>query len=444
MEIKYVELLHKAGKEILDIDNGIYKYNDVEIEIKSDGAIFVKAEKSEIYSINVHIENTYFEKAYILGDTWERAYGDLDWELMSEKAMPWYFIAIENEKIYGFGVKTQPNAMCSWKCNPKEIILNVDIRNGTNPICLNGRTIKACEVIIFESEKDVYSASEDFCGIMCDAPRIKDTVIYGGNDWYCNYGDNSYDKIIKHAKRIAECSPQGEIRPYMVVDAGWGICHHLNGNYDDYFDGGPWEWGNSKFGDMKKLAEEITAMGVVPGIWIRPLYTVENFPKECIFKREGIKYTLDPSSQITLKQVKSDIETIKSWGYKLIKHDFSTYDIFGQWGFEMQDDVFRSEVSFSDKTKTTAEIIKNFYTVIREAAGDDVLVLGCNTLSHLSAGIFDIQRTGDDTSGREWERTRKMGINTLAFRMCQHNKFYIVDADCVGITNCIEWKKNRQ
>lgn len=53
-------------------------------------------------------------------------------------------------------------------------------------------------------------------------------------------------------------------------------------------------------------------------------------------------------------------------------------------------------------------------------------------------------RTGDDTSGVEWERTRKMGINTLAFRMLQQGTFYGADADCVGITEHIDWNKNRQ
>ena len=37
-----------------------------------------------------------------------------------------------------------------------------------------------------------------------------------------------------------------------------------------------------------------------------------------------------------------------------------------------------------------------------------------------------------------------MGINTLVFRMCQHNSFYSVDADCVGITQHVDWNKNRQ
>ena len=87
---------------------------------------------------------------------------------------------------------------------------------------------------------------------------------------------------------------------------------------------------------------------------------------------------------------------------------------------------------------------KAFYLAIREAAGDDVLIMGCNTFSHLSAGIMDIQRTGDDTSGREWERTKKYGVNTLAFRMMQHGAFYQVDADCVGITCDVPWEKNAQ
>ncbi|MBQ7986313.1 MAG: hypothetical protein IJ304_03495, partial [Clostridia bacterium] len=74
----------------------------------------------------------------------------------------------------------------------------------------------------------------------------------------------------------------------------------------------------------------------------------------------------------------------------------------------------------------------------------DVLLMGCNTFGHLAAGYVDIQRTGDDTSGVDWERTKKYGINTLAFRMGQHKAFFFVDADCVGITNAISWDKNKQ
>ena len=56
---------------------------------------------------------------------------------------------------------------------------------------------------------------------------------------------------------------------------------------------------------------------------------------------------------------------------------------------------------------------------------------GCNTIGHLSVGLFDASRTGDDVSGREWERTRRMGVNTLAYRLPQHKTFFQLDADCV-------------
>jgi alpha-galactosidase len=72
------------------------------------------------------------------------------------------------------------------------------------------------------------------------------------------------------------------------------------------------------------------------------------------------------------------------------------------------------------------------------------LLIGCNTVSHLSAGLFEIQRIGDDTSGQEWARTVKMGVNALAFRSVQQDAFYEADADCVGLTTKIAWEQNRQ
>jgi alpha-galactosidase len=65
-------------------------------------------------------------------------------------------------------------------------------------------------------------------------------------------------------------------------------------------------------------------------------------------------------------------------------------------------------------------------------------------MGHLSVGLFDASRTGDDVSGKEWERTRRTGLNTLAFRMPQHKIFYSVDADCVALTPDVPWSMSRQ
>jgi alpha-galactosidase len=133
-----------------------------------------------------------------------------------------------------------------------------------------------------------------------------------------------------------------------------------------------------------------------------------------------------------------------AWGYELIKHDYATFDLLGRWGFEMHAQPTGTGWSFHDRSRTTAEIVRGLYGEIRRTAGERTLLIGCNTMGHLGAGIFDAQRTGDDVSGKLWERTRRMGVNTLAFRLPQHGTFFALDADCVPITTDTPWSCNRQ
>jgi alpha-galactosidase len=155
---------------------------------------------------------------------------------------------------------------------------------------------------------------------------------------------------------------------------------------------------------------------------------------------------LDPSVPAVRAHVKQTIGQFRRWGYEMIKHDFSTYDLLGHWGFEMGAQPTADGWAFADRSRTTAEIIRQFYQDIRDAAGNHVLVEGCDTIGHLTAGLFELQRIGDDTSGREWDRTRKMGVNSLAFRAAQQGTFFVVDADCVGLATqgTITWDQNSQ
>jgi alpha-galactosidase len=190
------------------------------------------------------------------------------------------------------------------------------------------------------------------------------------------------------------------------------------------------------------------AEGVRPGIWVRPLIAPDHTPASLCLPDERFKSTLhhrflDPSLPEALERVRADIACLAEWGYQLIKHDYTTFDILGRWGFEMAADLTNTGWHFQDTSKTTAEIIIGLYQVIRQAAGNSQII-GCNTVGHLAAGLVEMQRTGDDTSGRQWERTRKMGVNTLAFTLAKHGTFFAVDADCAGITADIPWELNRQ
>lgn len=88
-----------------------------------------------------------------------------------------------------------------------------------------------------------------------------------------------------------------------------------------------------------------------------------------------------------------------------------------------------------DRSRTTAEITMEYYRTIRQDAGEDSVIIGCNAIGHLVAGYAHLNRIGCDTSGSE----RRFGVNSLALRI-----FYDIDAGCVGIMGKIDWKYNGQ
>lgn len=98
---------------------------------------------------------------------------------------------------------------------------------------------------------------------------------------------------------------------------------------------------------------------------------------------------------------------------------------------------------FHDRSKTNAQICKDFYALIQQAA-KGAYIIGCNVYNHLAAGIHDIVRSGCDTSGIHWVITRDYGINTLAYRLCQNKAFFMVDADCAAFTQNVPTELNLQ
>lgn len=383
----------------------------------------------------------------ILGDHWERSYGDLGWRAMDgERLLPWYFLIDDGRKTDGYGVLVRPNALCGWKISSSGVTLTMDVRCGGKGVLLEGRRLFMARVVARKGSvgESAFDAARAFCRVMCPDPVLPSHPVYGGNNWYYAYGESSAEEILSDSGLIGETASGLQTPPYMVVDDGWQISHLCERDCQK----DPWLSHPKKFPDMSVLTDKMRKLGVLPGLWFRPLITTKATSESWRIKNpltakpdpEGL--FLDPSRPEVLEQVAAYVERFRSWGFALLKHDFSTYDLFGRWGASFGEELTDDGWSFADERKTSAEIVLNLYRTIRESAGD-MTVIGCNTLSHLSAGFFELQRTGDDTSGKEWERTVRMGVNTLAFRMPQHGAFYAVDADCVGLTKDIEWSKNR-
>ena len=100
---------------------------------------------------------------------------------------------------------------------------------------------------------------------------------------------------------------------------------------------------------------------------------------------------------------------------------------------------------FYDQTKTSAEIVKMLYQEIYDASrSNNAVIIGCNTIGHLGAGLMHLNRTGDDTSGRIWERTRRMGVIRWHSVFRSTIRFIILMQTVSVIFGMIPWEKNRQ
>lgn len=450
------EVWVQSGNEwfkLKSVNGSKFSFQDVEVNVKTNAnskGIYASSPSQQLNAIRLKWKHSLPSSSKFLGDHWERSYGDLQWKTNAEGVKnPWYVVISDPKKTACFGVKTGAQTICWWGLSSDSLELTLDTHSGGNGVLLGNRTLHAADIITMDGKlgESPFQTSHRFCRMMCETPRLPKQPIYGINDWYFAYGSNNFDLIKKTTAMMGELVTDTSNKPFSVIDAGWATYSPLlpgDGGWNDDF-----SKPNEKFKDMHLLGDEIKKLGMRPGLWMRPLCARHDEKASLLAPkipgRDNPKNpVLDPTIPENIERIKRNFDFYKQWGYEMVKHDFSTYDITGRWGFDMKDSITSPGWNFNDRSKTTAEIILDLYRSIREAAGNDIYVIGCNTLSHLSAGIFELCRIGDDTSGRDWSRTVKMGVNTLGFRLPQHNTFYAADGDCVGLTTEISWERNKQ
>jgi alpha-galactosidase len=409
----------------------------VESTVQQDALVLTLAAPStKIAAVHVRWQAQVTPGLRALGDAWERSYGDLGWRnLIPERVMPWYFATHDGVMCHGYGVKTDAAALCFWQLDSEGVSLWLNVTNGGDGVELGQRKLTMATVVSRRGVdgENAQDAVAGLCRRMCARVSRPIVPIYGANDWDYSYGRSTAETIVRDTEFIVGLSPSGGARPFSVVDGGWSN-------------------GTAAWPDMGKLAHEIKQRTARPGIWIRPLEAPHDaargllLPDARFGEKQGRARELayDPTLPEAQEKIRGKVREAAGWGYEMVKHDFSTYDLLGQWGFEMGPQPALPGWSLHDRSRTNAEVIAELYALLRETAGERILLDGCNTVGHLGQGIFDLQRTGDDTSGRQWERTRRMGVNALAFRLPQHGTFYTLDADLVGITDEVPWEFNRQ
>ena len=385
----------------------------------------------------------------MLNDAWERSYGDLEWQTLGKNTIysPWYFLAEKNGTVQGFGVETGPASMCCWEVATNGVTLVLDVRAGGRPVRLNGRTLKACRIVRAESidGETPWQFGRRFCRMMCPNPKLPKDPVYGYNDWYCAYGKNTATNFLADAEYVVACAKGCENPPYVVMDDGW---QKNSPPVVGESGRGPWDAAGPNFGmEMPEFCRAIVALGAKPGLWYRPLRAWDELPEEQRLVSD--RDYLDPTVPSVRSRIVADMKRFREWGFKLVKIDFLSFDISQLWPCDPHphhDRFIQDDRAWRDDTRTTAEVMLDLYRAMKDAAGDDVVIIGCNALNHLAAGVFELQRTGNDTSGKDWNWTRKNGVNTLAMRSIQDGAFFKIDADCVGLASegAVPWNLNRQ
>ena len=365
------------------------------------------------------------EGVAVLGDAWERSYGDLQWRGMQpERVLPWMALWHHRRSgvTTGIGVQVRGGAFAGWTLDPDGVSLWLDLRCGGVAVRPGDRAIDAAVIREVSGSESPFAVYRDLCATLCSDP-LRTGPLVGANNWYYAYG-RGFDAsaVLRDARAVADLAGDHPVRPFAVIDDGWSPDGMADGRPGS---GGPWDsFRAAGFpAGMPGTASAVAELGVRPGIWFRPLLSRVRPDSGGLDRRRTDIFgghVLDPSSSATLRTVADDIARFVDWGFELIKHDFSTFDVVGQWGVRMGASPGLDGWSLADPTVTTAEALGRLYRTIHDAAGPAV-VLGCNVVGHLAAGLMQGQRVGDDTSGRIWSRTRRTGVNALAFRLAQHN-----------------------
>ena len=108
----------------------------------------------------------------LLGDHWERSYGDLAWRgIVPERVMPWYFLTWDGLACHGYGVETGAGALCFWQMDAEGVSLWLNLSNGGEGVQLGSRRLHAATIVSRAGrpyDEAPFESARRFCRLMCE------------------------------------------------------------------------------------------------------------------------------------------------------------------------------------------------------------------------------------------------------------------------------------
>lgn len=305
-----------------------------------------------------------------------------------------------------------------------------------------GRTVDPGETVVLD---EVWGSSGGSPGKLLDQylessarnHPLPEPSPAGWCSWYYYYTKISAETIRENLDQVIRYKPDWQV---FVIDDGYQTAV------------GDWLCINKKFPQgLIDLAAQARSNGLRAGLWMAPFVARGN---SLLFREhpewvlrdargkpqlagwnpnwglEGRFYGLDtthPAFQAHLKEVIRTI--VHEWGFNYLKLDFV-------YGACLPGGAY-------DSSLTAAQRLSLGYQLIREAAGEDVFLLGCGSPFGPAQGWVDGMRIGpdvapywDDPLRTRWTRDphalcTRTAVRSILARSAFHRRWWLNDPDCL-------------
>ena len=275
---------------------------------------------------------------------------------------------------------------------------------------------------------DMFALAEGYADAVAEemVARVPESVPTGWCSWYYFYNRVTEAEVVAN---LEEMQRTGHPAEYVQIDDGYQAAT------------GDWLTPNEKFpGGMASLADRIVKAGYKPGLWLAPFvmhedsavlrehpeFALESHDGETLFVDTwlGRCAVLDCSHVGAAQWLHDVVATVThDWGYVYLKFD--------ALAFAAQSS---SQVRYSDPAFTAPRNVRRGLEIIREAAGEDVFLLGCTCHFAPAVGLVDAMRVGPDVKAT-WDDganpSVKHAMGLALQRNLLHKRWWINDPDCL-------------
>ncbi len=260
--------------------------------------------------------------------------------------------------------------------------------------------------------------------------------------WYYYRECIGEDNVLKVARFLAENRDRFPVN-YIQLDSGWQrdySCGETEAN-DNFPHGLAW------------LAEQIAALGFIPGLWVNafmcdyptarllkerpelmqkdesgkpkpfgePIRNImgKDIPNMHTSIKPGRCYHLDSTSQATREYLVQKYRWVRSLGFRQVMLDF------------LDAGLPHDDAVVADPSMTEIEAVRGALKAVRQGIGNDAVILGSGAYFPPMIGIGNIIRTAGDICAH-WKYVSK-GCRQHLLKYFMHNRLFTAYADALSL-----------